>query len=174
MPHTLIIGLALVAATAHASQVHPEAVGLDQVLQTAQQILVVEPADPPQRSVADGVVHGEPCPYGVARYVVRQQLLAPDGTPAVGQTIEVAEANYELYCAMAQAYERGDPVPSPILPEYHGDQQAPTAGPRIVYLTPSGNGPLRFAISNAWDPTSELEALKARLAPPPPTPPAAD
>ena len=35
-----------------------------------------------------------------------------------------------------------------------------------MYLTPSGNGPLRFAISNAWDPITELDALKARVATP--------
>ncbi len=160
--------LTLAATTAHASLIHPEAVDQAEVLHAATVILVVEPADPPQRAVDDGRVHDEPCAYGVSRFVVRERVKAPDGIATVGEIMEVAPADFELYCAMQQAYKHGDPVPSPIIPEYHSDLQPPAAGLRIVYLSPSGSGPWRFAISNAWDPIGELEALKARLATPRP------
>jgi hypothetical protein len=86
-----------------------------------------------------------------------------EGGPTAGATIEVAQANFELYCAMQQAMDAGDPVPSPIIPEYHSGRQPPSEGPRVVYLCPSGNGPLRLAISNAWDPITELETLERIL-----------
>jgi len=167
-PH--VLGLALAASTALASQIHPEAVDQAEVLRATSVILVVEPADPPLRVVDDGVVHDEPCAYGVSRFVVHERVKAPDGIATVGEIMEIAPADFELYCAMNQAYEHGEPVPSPIIPEYHGELQPPATGLRIIYLCASGSGPWRFAISNAWDPTSELEALKAQLATP--TPPA--
>jgi len=163
-----ILGLTLAATTVHASLVHPEAVDQAEVMRAASVILVVEPADPPLRVVDDGVVHDEPCAYGVSRFVVRERVKAPDGIATVGEIMEIAPADFELYCAMNQAYERGDPVPSPIIPEYHGERQPPATGLRIIYLSASGAGPWRFAISNAWDPTDELEALKKRLATPTP------
>ncbi len=158
-----LIGLALVVS-AGASQIHPVEVSLDEVLQAARIVLVAEPADPPRRAVEDGVVHGSDCAYGVARFVVGELVHAPDGGVEKGATIEVADADFELYCAMQQAMAAGDPVPSPIIPEYRSGRQAPADGARILYLAPSGNGPLRYAISDAWDPLSELSDLRLRLA----------
>lgn len=168
MVSTLIVALTLTAA--QASQIHPEPVELGEILSATTVVAVVEPADPARRTVEDAVVHGELCPYGVARFVVRERVQVPEGLLTVGELIEVAGSDFELFCAMQQAYERGDPVPSPILPEYHGELRPPDAGPRIVYLVPSGAGPWRFAVDNAWDPVSELEGLKSKLAALQPTP----
>jgi hypothetical protein len=162
-----ILGLTVAAL---ASQVHPEPVELEEILSAHTVVAVVEPADPPRRTVEDGVVHGEACPYGVARFVVRDRVQVPDGLLTVGEVIEVASSDFELYCAMQQAYERGEPVPSPIIPEYHGERRSPEAGPRIVYLSASGSGPWRFVVDNAWDPVADLEAVKARLVALQPTP----
>ncbi len=164
----VFLGLTLAVSTALASQIHPEPVDRAEVLRAATMILVVEPADPPQRVVDDGAVNGEPCAYGLSRFTVRERVKAPDAIATVGEILEIAHADFELYCAMHHAYERGDPVPSPIIPEYRSGQQPPAAGPRIVYLSPSGAGPWRFAISNAWDPTTELEAIETQLAAPTP------
>ncbi len=161
MPSILFASLAL--ATAQASQIHPEPVAIDEFLGPHTVVAVVEPAEPPHRAVADGVVNGVPCAYGVARFVVRQRVQVPDGLLSVGEVIEVAGSDFELYCAMQQAYERGEPVPSPILPVYEPERPVPAEGPRIVYIAASGSGPWRFVVDNAWDPVSELEKLEAKL-----------
>jgi len=168
---TSALPLALALTAAHASQIHPEPMAIEEFLNAHTVVAVVEPADPPHRAVDDGVVGGDPCAYGVARFVVKDRVQVPDGLLTVGEIIEVASSDFELYCAMQQAYERGDPVPSPILPIYQPDRPPQADGPRIVYLAASGAGPWRFVVDNAWDPLSELEAVKSRLVA---TPDAAD
>ncbi len=160
----MIGALALLCATSLASQIHLESASLDRVLERTTTILVVHPAQPALEERTRSAEEGGPCFYRVQRHVV--DVIVLDGGTGLepGAVLEIASGNLNTTCAMQQTMADGMPVPSPILDGYQPSRHPPADGRRIVYLRQGPFDELAYAMTNAWDPESELEGLMAKLA----------
>ena len=157
----------LVAALGVASQIHPNAVSLAEVIQQSSTILVVEDAAPPHRDLRldAGTVALE---TRLSRVRVVEVLRSHTGPIAPEQVLEVGEAHLDTMLSVHQLYYDEGIAESPIYDTYEGG--GPSTGRRVVFLQPctlpGGVPQLCLSAVGAVEKIENLPAIRQHLATP--------
>jgi hypothetical protein len=159
-----VLFLCLSARDGFVSQVIPEFVSLEELVQTSPFIVRAVPANPASITREISIGWFKPSfTLCISRYGISEVLAGSDRRIAGGKTIEVYPAQWQWRFGMHRDYHTRGMSVSPIINSYRPDVPPDEQGEVILFLRTNADDQLELAADRAYESPSKHDEIRRLL-----------